>query len=362
MFGHLSQILQRAIEPRCESWLFDAAPSRHSGEMRLAALCTLRLVAGLVAPVAWVAWSGRCALANESAKATLDYAVDNALSLCPSRSEMEQLIAARLGYNPFVPSAADHVTVRLWPDGPRLHGRFVLAGGRQGQRDIASDSGDCQGVANALAASIAISLDPEAGLTSPPKEEPSAPSNKPPPAPEPARQVVKTTPAPTIAPVIRWHAGLGGTLDFNLLPDASLMLAARAGLQHGIASMSLRMDLAYPQHRSFSQTGQVETSYSGVGLEPCAHHGIWLGCVDVSIGRLQAEGSDVASPHRVTVTTLHAGLSAGIRSDVTSRLYIEALGTLRVPLRTVTFQLQNQEVWQSPSLGERVSLGLGVRF
>ncbi|HVH48156.1 MAG TPA: hypothetical protein VM925_37740, partial [Labilithrix sp.] len=111
----------------------------------------------------------RDAHAEVQARARLSYVVEAGAETCPAEPEMRDLVAARLGYDPFAADAQQEVVVRIGRRARGIAGAFELKGPKPGQREIASPGGDCREVADALATAIAISLDPASlGRPTPP--------------------------------------------------------------------------------------------------------------------------------------------------------------------------------------------------
>jgi hypothetical protein len=107
-----------------------------------------------------------CASASEPARLTLTYGAPEEAG-CPDEGSFRNLVAARLGYDPFVPESQDGVRVELVRDHQRMRGHVEVA--RQGQgaplaRDLSGDADKCEALGAALATTLAIALDPVSAL------------------------------------------------------------------------------------------------------------------------------------------------------------------------------------------------------
>ena len=83
---------------------------------------------------------------------------------CPEEVELRFSVAARLGYDPFSPTAGPAVIARVSPGVERLTGSVEItdgAGVSRGRREIESSSARCDELFRALALSVSIAIDPE---------------------------------------------------------------------------------------------------------------------------------------------------------------------------------------------------------
>src|SRR5580658_6794942 len=141
-------------------------------------MCPWRVRAGVFAAFA-TTW---CTLAEpakaEPATIRLDYERPDTLAdACPDAASFRNLVVARLGYDPFDPrppvegGAGDEVRVVLTPHNRRVQAEALLVrAGRPARsaRALEGSLGECESVVAALATTLAIALDAENGLATPP--------------------------------------------------------------------------------------------------------------------------------------------------------------------------------------------------
>lgn len=122
---------------------------------------------------------------------------------CPSEKELQQKVAAILGYSPFRKQAPRRVTSVLSSSGSTLHARIELfdthTHKRLGVRELSSTGPACEELGQAMALAIALAIDP---LAQPPPARPaaSAPPSlaKAPPPPRPSAFPVEVGAAGTL--------------------------------------------------------------------------------------------------------------------------------------------------------------------
>jgi hypothetical protein len=144
--------------------------------------------------------AARAASAKE--KARLLYLRDATAETCPDEPAFRERVAAKLGYEAFDDqSAARIVTVRIGLERGELEAVVITSATKEaaaGERRVRSAGRDCRELAEALAFTVALVVDPRAATGAPdrpaPAPDPAAPGPSPfedrtPPAPPP--------PAPT---------------------------------------------------------------------------------------------------------------------------------------------------------------------
>jgi hypothetical protein len=118
---------------------------------------------------------------------------------CSDGAAMARNVSARLGRNVFDESAAESIEGIIQHDGGRWEARLYVrdAGGVLiGSRSLASESADCGALDAAVTLAIALAIDPDAALRSPPPVPVVAAS---PPPSNPLPRAVAPSPPPAIA-------------------------------------------------------------------------------------------------------------------------------------------------------------------
>jgi hypothetical protein len=303
---------------------------------------------------------------DDRVHASLTYAPDADIERCPTATELEDAVAARVGYDPFDGSTAGadasrrEVVVAVHRRAGGIVGVLELRGPRPGIRELASPSGDCRELLDALAVAIAIGIDP-ASLTRPPGEPP-------PPAPIPAPAPVVVAPAPSPDRVsepakepVDVRVGAGPVILFGELP------ATAAGIEIGIGARWKWLEptvegiATLPVSLSTS-LGQVTASLIAAALVPCGHADVIFLCVGLTLGALRGEGDAVASPRRgsqlYSAASARGGAEVALSRTVWLRGYAEAVA----PVTRIALQLAAQDVWRVPSVAARVGVAAGIRF
>ncbi len=115
---------------------------------------------------------------------------------CPDAQAVQDAVAARLGYRPFVPHAKRRVVATVNKHEQGLLGAVRLFDGTKlvGEREVVSETSDCFELSKALELAISIAIDPMS-VTRP--APPPVPDEEGPPPPPPEAQV---EPSRTVAP------------------------------------------------------------------------------------------------------------------------------------------------------------------
>src|SRR5262245_46064024 len=91
--------------------------------------------------------------AQERASAGLSYRADEGLS-CPEATAFRDIVAARLGYDPFRDDAPREIDATIERNGRRLRGRVRVLneqGAAAGSRELSAAESECAELANSLA-------------------------------------------------------------------------------------------------------------------------------------------------------------------------------------------------------------------
>ncbi|MCC7537745.1 MAG: hypothetical protein IT379_16095 [Deltaproteobacteria bacterium] len=328
------------------------------------AACAM-LVAALVPRVA-------PATAQSPRRATLAYDRRAGASRCPDDVTLRELVAARLGYEPFVAEAGLAVSVVMDGEGGQLRAQIEVhdaPSSRRGRRSLASTDSTCRELVESVALAIALAIDPRATTAS----RPSAVT----PAPPPTSPVepVRSAPAPVVSTPARprgtrdsasrsarrpnadgdatplaVHVGAGGLVALGTEPDVTVGALVLVGLVGARLSAWLegRTDLA--SSRVARDGSGVEASLTAASLFGCYRLGPVELCGLGSLGVLSGRGRGIAVPR--DDTSLHAAL--GTRAMVSVRvvgpLELRAFADLAFPLTPTTLRIDTQERWSTPVL------------
>jgi hypothetical protein len=169
-----------------------------------------------------------------------------AVKACPNEATFRGLVAARLGYEPFVDESALALLVVLRQQGGLVEGRLELTarGAPRGERAMSSALGDCYELAASLALAAAVAVDPEGVRAQTPAPEPKTTPSSAQPPPPPAEQPLRAEQLPPAAsPSItspREKTALGVLLDAGALFSWGLQPGLAPGVRLGGALGGLR--------------------------------------------------------------------------------------------------------------------------
>jgi hypothetical protein len=316
-----------------------------------------------------LALGARSARADDRVRASLTYAPDADIERCPTATELEDAVAARVGYDPFdvaAPAGSDvtrrEVVVAVHRRGGGIVGVLELRGPRPGTRELASPSGDCRELLDALAVAIAIGIDP-ASLTRPPGEPPPVPvPASPPPTAStvgPAASPDRVSEPPKDAVDVR--VGAGPVVLFGELPATAPAIAFGVGARwkwiepnvEGIATLPVTLS---------TPVGQLSASLIAAGLVPCGHAEVFFACVGLTLGALRGEGDAIASPRRGSEFYAAASGRAGAELALSRAVWVRTYAEAVAPVTRIAIQLAAQDVWRMPSVAARVGVAAGIRF
>jgi hypothetical protein len=286
---------------------------------------------------------------------------------CPDEAGLQGNVIARLGYNPFEPSAPLHAVTRI-ERSARKGFTATLNLGREGEpprtRALSSTSADCRDIADSLALALALAIDPQYLVREPPPPAPPAPpvaSAPPPPVTEPAAApppAPPPTPPPASPPPpepveLTVYATAVGSI--GLSPRANLGGAIGLGFQHRAFALYAEGRFDAPASVALS-TGSVQTNLIIGSVLPCLQWKRIGGCVSVGVGALQVDGR-VAFGRRQTSPVVKVGLRLQYEWMFSAHVGLVArLEVSGVPTR-VTVLVDQAPVWSTSPVTADVGLG-----
>ena len=264
---------------------------------------------------------------------------------CPDEVALQRAVAARLGYEPFSPSADLTMRVDVTSEGGgHLRGRIRVdaAGVEKGFQTI--DGGpprvgasSCDDLFASIALAVSVALDASsksavaAGSDVPP--ETGAPALPPPPATPPAPSLPLEAPPPAFVaqatpnrpPLSLWVA-TGARLSIGAWPEVAFAPDLLAELRYGPVGLGLEGRYELPVSVDAGQASVMRGTGSAL---PCLHVGLFVPCGIVALGETSASGAtDI--PGRKTQTAVYAAFGARLGVDVKLVSRFHLLGTLDV--------------------------------
>lgn len=306
----------------------------------------------------------------EPARAVLAYEVAEGVPGCPTRGELVDAVAARLGYDPFAASGSPRgaeprplvVTIARGGGRDGLVGTLVL--GATGRREVRSTS--CRELVDTLAVAAAIGLDPESferPAVAPPAPEPPP---TPPPPPEaaapPPRPLEPPPPAPSTSRVALWLGPLGSVGD---TPSPTVGLALGAALRLGPRfGVGLEASTTWPSavRVGTGGRGRAEAFVASLAGLGCLHVAVAFGCARASAGVLAASGSEVSAPEDAASPWAALGLRVGAHLPLGRVAFVGLHADADAPLVRVALRVDGRELWQASPVAGRVAVVGGVVF
>jgi len=331
-----------------------------------------RLALAALACAAWLAGS-LGARADDLETATLSYDAGDLGARCPDAESFARQVAARLGYEPFVPGGKHRVVVRLSAAaGGRVHGHAEVTragSAAAGGRELAGEVDKCEALTAALATDVAIALDPLRGMGAPsPPPLPPLPAvekTEAPPLPPSAASGDEAPPPPAAAEPPRERVALFATAGLLatgwLLPGASFGGSVGIGGRTRLLSLeaSARVETMLGPARVDSGDRLEATVFSAL-LAPCLHLEGWVACALGRVGALQARAPDVVEPSLGTTVFGALGARAGYALPLSRALALRALVSAEIPLVRTILAIDQAPVWIAPPVMTSLELGLVV--
>jgi hypothetical protein len=292
---------------------------------------------------------------------------------CPDQAELEATVASQLGYAPFDPHAARHVSVRLTRRGSALVAEIVSTNGAASKRrELSSTTRDCAELSRAVALAMSVAIDPlvltrdptspsaSASTSSAPLASgaPPASASAPPPPPAPT-EPPKAPPPPAPADTSpAWHLGaaLYPYVAFGALPGTTFGGAISVRARHQFLRAELAVDGDLPVTTSFLGAS-ARTSYAGAGLSLCVADRLFA-CAMGTTGRFAGNGEGIAVPRSDATWVAAVGGALGAEFPVGGGVAIGTREELLVNARRASFAVDGQTLWRAPTA--QAHLGLVV--
>lgn len=282
---------------------------------------------------------------------------------CPDESALRQLVAARLGKDPFSPVAASVVTVKLSGAGP-FQSDVTLETPDSPPRRKTLNGAACLELLQSTAVAVALAVDPLLQKPEPqefvlpplpppppaPIRGPARPEPQPtPPAPSNASKLKDAEPEPELQP-LTWSvsAAITANAGTSNIPQPTPRAEVRTG--RNAWSVGLEAQLSVPLTFRLSTGGWLSITVFRVGLVPCLTWKWFSGCVDVTLGAMGLEGGGLTASRGATVFFSSTELRAMLLIPFTSRFSAGAMGEVGFALSRPSAVVAGQTVWATSSV------------
>jgi hypothetical protein len=267
---------------------------------------------------------------------------------CPDEAALRQLVASRLGADPFVDGAASVVSVRVTSGAP-MQAEVVLESPGSPTRRKNLTGATCDELLQSVAVTVAIAVDPIV-------KKPEAP-------PPVVVKVVEPPPPPVTSPPpppsLNWSVSAGASANIGLSTGVQPTLRIEGRARGTLFSLGVEGRFAWPVTGTLTQGALTTSAFLGA-IVPCLHWKWFAGCGDVSLGGLRLEGAALASARAATVFHASLGLRVLFNVPVTDHFGIGAMLEGQVPLTRATALVGTERVWTVPPAG--AGLGLWLSF
>jgi hypothetical protein len=311
----------------------------------------------------------------EHASVKLSYARSKAAAGCPDEPTFRSLVAARLGYDPFVGASTRSLVVEFQSRGGEVIGRLKLGGdeAEQRERTLHARSGECFELGTSMALVVAVALDPDAAQprTALPAAatEPAAPAEPSKPAPAPAPAPAPGVAQPLAEPPREGPGRSGPALRFELGPVLPLGIvpAPRGGVRAGggfeRSTWSLHAEATYlfrSEQNDSASSGSVSAYVVYGSLVPClmplaGHPWLFEVCAVGSLGVLGATARGVPRPAPTTNVFAAVGPRAAVALMLSSSVGIGVAADVPVTLARTHLHIEEgaerHDVWTEARVG-----------
>lgn len=340
-----------------------------------------------------MAWIGgllllpsQAARAQEASSETRSIAlVYDAPARCPTRQVFEELVAARLGRNPFVADARDIAHVRVVGSGRALSASLEVVnadGTLVGRRALEGTRVRCEPLVDALAVALGILLEdwPASAPTAAPPEPvvptPSVVDEVETEVPE--EEVVDTEPlhlSPVIVrrtpteeestqgPDIALRIALGPSGNVGLLPNVSVGGSLMLGLDVDAFAVRLGAEAFFmPSPAELRGEPSLDAFYVGGLLALCGTMAPIEACAVGGLGAFDAVVRSVAMPAHQTSLIGSVGARVSAHIDLTEAIALEPWIEARGLVARTAIVIDMQTVWEMPPVMGSLGINLSLRW
>jgi hypothetical protein len=323
-----------------------------------------------------VLWAlcARTAHAQPQPRNTAALTYEQGPSECPDQAAFVRMVRIRLGYDPFAPSARQALDLRFAVAGGRVVAKLAFAErgtGAAKTRDTAI--GRCSALAESLATTVAMAIDPLAAGSAPPAAgAPSAPPIVPtqPPRDGAERaapnslQPARTKTNDSNADAGDWKGALGAQLLVNARGLPAVAPGIGIALQLNRGGFGLTLGARYVAQLASAQVqsrDRADASVLGVAAHACTVHENLDLCAGLRVGALSARSTTVVVPRRETALAVDASVLGRGHIALDAAVSLAAAVELGAPLRPVRYDISGREVYVQSPLDVTFSAGISIK-
>jgi hypothetical protein len=298
---------------------------------------------------------------------------------CPDAADFKAVVIARLGYDPFLESAAEHVLVRIEPQNRTVDGIIEwrdASGKWAGEQTFPSVSTDCPRLVRAMGFALAVQIQLLARAAAAPDANAVAPSEPAPPAeaagvananqqgaPAPTAASATTVgPAPTTGPRPALAIGVGPAVGFGMSSGPLILGRLFGAVAWPRVSLELAGVASLPATTRRADGAGFSQQLLLAGAAACATSARWNACAVANAGAARMAGENIDRPTSATVPIVEAGVRAGVIQRFGRRAFLRAHVDGLVNVTRWTATLDQVPVWTAPRFAAALAVDASVQF
>ena len=300
---------------------------------------------------------------------------------CPDAADFKAVVIARLGYNPFIDGAPDHVLVRIAARGSAIDGHIEwrdATGKWAGEQTFPSISTDCARLAREIGFALAVQIQFLAKANVAPTDvaapadaagtpdAPAPPLVSPPVAPTPSNKADAVPSvanmAPTGGPRPMFAVGAGPSVGFGLSSSPVLLGRIFGAVVWPHVSIELAAVASLPTTTRRADGAGVSQQHLFASAAGCAVVTRWTACLVANAGVVGLAGEDIERRTAARVPIVATGVRVGVSERLGDRSFLNAHADGVANLIRWTASLDNVPVWSAPPFGAAIGVDAGVRF
>lgn len=299
----------------------------------------------------------------------LDYAAGPG---CPDAAGFAAVVAARLGYDPFIEKAPQEVVVRIEPGATTIDGRIEwrdASGKWAGEQTFPSVSTDCPHLARTMGFALAVQIqllataaapDTDAAAPAPPASPAAGQSPAPPSPSVTSATAVGSPPATEHRPTFAIGAGPAVGFGMSSGPVALGRLFAVAAWTH--VSLELAAITSLPATSRREDGAGFSQQLFLASAAACATSTRWNACLVANAGVAQMAGEDVDLPTSASAPVVEAGARVRLIQHLGAHVFLSEHADGLVNVTRSRGTLDHVPVWTAPRFAGVLGLEAGLHF
>lgn len=294
---------------------------------------------------------------------------------CPLQMALRLAVVARLGYDPFSPTANKTIVAVIERNGDELHGRIELvdsASDSQGVRELAVPVGRCWDLVRAMALSMSIAIDPERASAA----RDSAPNTNKLDEPGPqypelvesnarddaAHETSARASLPRRARSIGYFTGFGLHVTLGAAPAPASGAELLFGGRYRRFSLSFEGRADAPAATTLGSGAEIRAMFLLASAVPCLHLGPTSFCGLGTVGMVRASSRHVTWPSSDTGSYTALGGRIGVELPVGQAWAVRIHADALTPRPKVHVQIRQGDSWDTPTWAGLLGAGLVVYY